>query len=239
MKIIRDDKRIKRLGRISQGLTLTGLGVLAASFILSLIDPVRYGWVQIVGLGLGWFISQIAIYMAHRFFREPRMDVVLDETLGRTVPNGRMYHFVLPAPHVLLTEAGPIVLVTQYQHGRISIDEKGRWRQKGVGLLRKWFAQESVGNPTKLAEARIGAMANFIRKNAPEVDEVPLAAAIVFTSDKAKVGDLSSSPIKALHAKKLRPFVKKNIKKRMPAEDYAALRRAFDEAAGHLVEEAA
>lgn len=230
--VIRDDKRIARLKVTSQVLSIVGISVLVVSFILGWRNPERYFLVQLIGLAVGWIMSQVAIYLAHRYVRSPRMDEVLDSAVRAAAPRGRLYHYVLPASHVLLTEAGPIVLIPQFQQGDISVDEKGKWRQKGIGL-RRWFGQEGLGNPSREAEVRVGALANFIRKQAPEVEEVPIAAAIVFTSDSLKGLNADQSPVPAVRHKDLKKLVRKNIKGRpnLPPEQYAALRRAFDAAA--------
>jgi hypothetical protein len=168
------------------------------------------------------------------------MDEVIDKSARQAASSARMYHYVLPAPHVLLTRSGPIVLVAQYQEGGISVDEKGKWRQKRSGLRRwfGWFGQEGLGNPARDAEARVTALANFIRKNAPEVEEVPVGAVIVFTSDHATLVDVAQSPFPVVHHTKLNNFLRKNLKgKLLPKADLAALRRAFDEAAGDVLEQ--
>jgi hypothetical protein len=114
-----------------------------------------------------------------------------------------------------------------------------KWRQKGVGL-RRFFGQEGLGNPTREAESAVAAVANYLRKNAPTVEEVRIAPVIVFTAKQAGELNLDGSDIPAVHFAKLRTFLRqqrgKNVKP-MPADDYEAIKIAFDKKAAHLIEE--
>ena len=130
-----------------------------------------------------------------------------------------------------------IILHTKYQKGEIYADGDN-WSQKGVGL-RKYFGQEGLGNPSKEAEKLISSMANYIRKNAPEIEEVPMAPIIVFTSKDIESLDVKKSRIPAMHSSKLKGFLRQQKDKLppLPIEEYEALRTAFDKKVADLVEE--
>jgi hypothetical protein len=188
-----------------------------------------------VALLIGWILSQAGIYYAQRFIRSPRPDEVLDDALQKVAKDGRLYHYVLPAPHVLLLPTGIIVITAKYQGGNISV-EGDKWKQSGVGL-RRFFGQEGLGNPTKDAKHNVGAIAHFLKKNAPEVEEVPVAAIIVFTTKGIKNLDLKRSTIPAMHYTKIKGYLKQNKgTTKMPQADYDAIRQAFDKKAGYLAE---
>ncbi len=132
---------------------------------------------------------------------------------------------------------GPIVFVAKFQNGDITVEEGDKWRQRGVGIMRRLFSQESLGNPTKEAENSVAALASFINKHAPDVEEVPIGAIIVFTSKNSRDLELSASSIPAMHFTKLRGYFKQKApREQLPAGDYAALRRAFDAEAGEAVQ---
>ncbi|MDX1663691.1 MAG: hypothetical protein R3272_07850 [Candidatus Promineifilaceae bacterium] len=236
MTILRDEARIARLRRLGAYASLIGFLALVFALVAGFLDE-RFFYLQIVLLPVGWLISQIGLYMSHRYMREPRPDEVLDEALGRVARNGRMYHYLLPASHVLLMPAGPIVFVTKYQGGDISV-EGDRWKQKGVSLFRKLLSQEALGNPTREAEQAVRSLASYISKHAPEVEEVPIGAIIVFTSKTGADLDLEGSTIPAMHYTKLRGYFKRKAPREpLPEEDYRALRAAFDKAAARVIEQ--
>jgi len=235
MLVIRDEERIARMKKISQITSTAGFVILAAGFILLFIDNPNRILFQTLALILGWLVAQIGMYLSHRYGRSPRPDEVLDDAIRPVATDGRLYHYILPAPHVLLTQAGPIIFVLKYQTGRISV-EGDRWKQRGIGY-RRIFGQEGLGNPSKDAETMVKTLANFIRKNAPDVEEVAIGALIVFTSKNIESLDVKGSDIPAMHFSKVKGFLRqKGVGNKLAPDVYNSLRTAFDEAAGDLVD---
>lgn len=235
MVIIRDDNRIAKLKKRSQQVSLIGIVMLVGGFILVFTGIPNLIVYQTLALLGGWVLSQIGMYLAHRYSRSPRPDEVLDDALKSVARNGRLYHYVLPAPHVLLTPAGPIVFNLKFQVGRISV-ENDKWSQKGIGT-RRFFGQEGLGNPTRETESMIKGLAGFISRQVPELEEVPIGAMIIFTTKNIESLDLDGSTIPAMHASKLRGYLRQTgLGQPLPEEEYEALRQAFDQAAGDLVE---
>ncbi len=238
MTIIRDDQRIARLRSAGMWANFIGLGVLIAGLMLPIIiDDERMIYVQLLAIPAGWLLSQVGIYLTHRYMQNPRPDEVLDEALKKVTRDSRLYHYVLPVPHVLLTRSGPIIFVAKYQTGNISYKD-GRWRQTGINFVRRLFGQEGLGNPGREAERDLQKLANFIRKKAPGVDEVPVGVMIIFTKKAGSELDVADSPIPAMHYTKLKgTFKQKTQGPPLPETVYTALRTAFDGAAGKLVSE--
>lgn len=237
MIILRDEKRIQRLRKIGQYVSFLGMGVLLLGLAIIFWGNENALFFQLIALGVGWAISQIGIYLGHRYSRTPRPDQVLDEALKHVSRDGRLYHYLLPAPHVLLLPTGVIIINAKYQAGEITA-EGDKWKQKGVGL-RKYFGQEGIGNPSKETERLVSAMANYIRKNASELEEVAMAPMIVFTTKNIKNLDVKDSNIPAMHFSKVKGFLRQKINNlpAMPEHEYNALRAAFDKKALGLVEE--
>ena len=122
MVVIRDEQRIEKMKKRSQQATLVGFLFLIGGFILVFIEVQNLVLYQLIALLAGWLLSQVGIYYAHRYARTPRPDEVLDQAVKPAARTGRMYHFVLPAPHVLLAPAGLIVFNLKYQSGDIAAD---------------------------------------------------------------------------------------------------------------------
>ena len=235
MIIIRDEERIKRLSRISRITSMAGIAALVIGMILAFTNSTNALALQLVALGFGWILSQVGIYLAHRYVREPRPDQVLDKALGKVTRKGRLYHYLLPASHVLLMETGIIILISKFQGGKISVEDD-KWKQAGMGM-RRFFGQENLGNPTREAEDSIKALAHYISNNAPEVEEVPIGALIVFTAVELKDLDISESQIPAMHHSKVKSYLRRK-RRNQPISDeyYNALQAAFDKKAAHLLE---
>ncbi len=231
MVILRDDKRIARLRSLSHVLRLSGLGVLLLGLILAFTGRTDLFTLQFLALLVGWILSQIAIYLDHRYVRTPRIDELLDEAVKKSNLKGRLYHYVLPAPHVLLTPAGPIILVAKYQGGQVAL-ENGKWKQRGLGL-RRFFGQEALGDPARDAQYQLGALARFLKKRAPDLEEVPIGVVIVFTNPNVEL-QVGDSPIPVVRVKKLKEFLRQTQNRPLPAAHQQRLQVALDAEAGPL-----
>jgi hypothetical protein len=237
MVILRDDKRIARFKRISQITSFVGMGVLLIGlFLVFLPNTANLFFYQLVALFVGWMLSQIGIYLGHRYLRDPRPDEVLDDVLNKVARDGRIYHYLLPAAHVLLIPTGIIVFTPKYQTGDITVDGD-KWKQSGMGL-RRFFGQERLGNPSREAMLNVEAVASYLNKNAPAVEEVPIGALIVFTNKGNKNLDLKKSSVPAMHFTKVKGYLRQQKGETpMPDEVFTAVQEAFDKKASHLLEE--
>lgn len=239
MVVLRDEKRIARLGRLAQLLSFGGLAALVGGLLYIFVsDSTNVVYVQLLALFVGYSLSQVGLHYAHRYLRQPRMDQVLDRSTGKFArKDGRLYHYLLPAPHVLLLPTGVAVLTAKFQGGRISATGD-TWRQTGLGL-RRFFGREGLGNPTREAEAQTARMAAFIQEHAPSAADAPLFPIIVFTAPNIAALEVKDSRLPAVHASKLSGALRQqtiNLKPLARAE-YDALRAAFDATAVHLLEE--
>lgn len=240
MIIYRDEERIAKLRTRSRRISLIGFLIMASGLIAYFLGPSLGNFrerdvflYETISLVVGFGLVQYGLYLQHRYARSPRPDEVLDDALKSVAKDGVLYHYLLPAPQVLLTPAGPIVFALKYQTGVIRADGD-RWSQKGLGF-RRFFGQEGLGNPTKEAEKMVTALAGYISRHAPEVEEVPIGAMIVFTSKNKDELDVSESRIPAMHYSKVKGFMRQQGKgEPLPQKVYDALRAAFDEAAGDL-----
>jgi Nuclease-related domain len=237
MVILRDEQRIARLKRISQIVSFLGMGSLLAGLFLVFLPNTQNLFVyQLATLLVGWMLSQIGIYLGHNYVQTPRPDEVLDEVLRKVARNGRIYHYLLPAHHVLLIPTGIVLFITKYQGGNISVDGD-KWKQTGMGL-RRLFGQERLGNPTQEAALSVEAIASYLNKQAPSLEEVPIGALIVFTNKGKRTLDLKNSNIPAMHSTKVKGYLRQQKRvENMPEEDFLAIQAAFDQKAAYLLAE--
>jgi hypothetical protein len=238
MVILRDDKRIARLAQIGKITSFAGMGALVAGlFLVFLPNTQNLFMYQLLALFAGWSLSQVGIYLSRQYLVENRADMILDDVLKKLARDGRIYHYLLPAQHVLLIPTGVIVFIAKQHVGDISVDGD-KWKQTGLGL-RRWFGQERIGNPSREAALSIEAIASYLNKNAPSVEEVPIGAMIVFTNKSNKDLDLKNSSIPAMHYTKVKGYLRQQKRAQPMAEaDFQAIQAAFDKKATHLLAEA-
>lgn len=238
MIVLRDEQRVARLARLGQILSLAGLAVLVLGLLFIFIADNELVFIyQLIALTVGFVLSQIGLYYTHRYQRKPRPDETLDRAAGKYArKDGRMYHFELPAEHVLLLPSAVIVFILQFQTGNISV-EGDDWRQTGLGI-RGWFGQERLGNPSRTAEKEMAKMQTFIAAQAPTATDAPIFPIIVFTSDTIGTLNTENCTIPAMYHKKLAGYLRqrKDLQKAMPAASYEALRQAFDAEAADVIE---
>ena len=74
--------------------------------------------------------------------------------------------------------------------------------------MRRFFAQESLGNPSLEAEAEVAGLTGKLRKILPGEELPPIKSVIVFTAPEATV-EAEGSPTPAMHAGKLKEYVRR------------------------------
>ncbi len=224
------------MGLIAKVASFGGMAILLAGLALVFIveDFERVILLQLGALFIGWLIAQVGVYLSPRYLRNPRPDEVLDNALKKVAKNGRLYHYLLPAPHVLLTPQGVIVFNLRPNVGKIRVDGDV-WHQSG-NVVKRFFGQEPIGNPSKELEKMVEAMGNYIRQHAPAIEEVPIGALIVFTTKGATELDLKESRLPAMHYTKVKGFLRQQKRAPLPKTEYEALLAAFNEASADLEE---
>jgi hypothetical protein len=212
MKIITNEKLIKRNGRLGQIATITGLVVLVGGMFVSFRYP-NYAGFAWVALLIGFALSQIGLYFGNRWGRRPRPDELIDQGLKGLNDQYAIYHYNSPAAHLLVGPSGLWVIVPYYQAGRI-VYEKGRWRQKGGSFMQRYlrlFAQEGLGRPDLEAPAEAESVQRFLKKKLPNQTIPEPDTVLVFINDKAEL-DIEEAPILTIPIKKLKEAVRKNAK---------------------------
>lgn len=208
----------KRIGgyAFTAGIVVMLVG-LVASFQNQLI--VQYGNLYYVviyaSLILGFILLSIGSYNVSRY------GVGIPEKLASSLKGldkrYRLYNFLLPVPHVLLTPYGITILLVKNQEGRIVADEKGWSQPTGVmgSVIRftRAFSTEPLGNPPQDLEAQKKIMQEFILKGLPEDGQVPVDGMLIFTNPKADISILANPVVPTIALSK-QPDALKNALRR-------------------------
>jgi len=188
MNIIRDDVLIRRRSRIASITMIGSLLILAAGMLISFRFPEQY-MISFGALIVGFLLSQIGISFSNRWGRRPRPDELLDQALKGLDSKYTLYHYSTPVSHLLVGPAGVWILLPYYQRGTITYS-KGRWHQKGGGLLLgylKIFAQEGLSRPDIEVASEVEAIQKYLSERLPEGQVPAIRAVLVFTNPRAVI----------------------------------------------------
>lgn len=214
MKIIKNEKLIKRNSRIGQWTSLAALIVLGGGMYISFTRTDLFVY-SIAALLLGFILTQIGMFMGNRYGRSPRPDEKLDAGLKGLQNEFVMYHYAAPASHLLVGPAGIWVLLPYHQRGTV-VYKKNRWKNSGGGFLQSYmriFGQESLGRPDIEMESEINAVKKYFEKQLEGIDAPEINAMMVFTSEDVTI-EAEDAPILAMKVKEIKEFFRKKAKER-------------------------
>jgi hypothetical protein len=225
-------RRVK-LGRIAW---LVGMGILfgglGASWMIerrpeltTLLLIISY--VALIG---GLAVTSIGIYTSDRWAREPRADQSLSRALKGLNNKYKLYNYLLPAEHVLLSPLGVTVFRVKRQDGRIEYQD-GRWRHR-QGLLGLFLSlsRERLGDPAQELAVEMERMRSLVQERLPDA-EVPVQGVVVFTSPRADL-HIVNPPLPAVPVKKLKAHLRSLSKRHKLSNTLRReLEQVFDDAA--------
>ena len=215
MRIVTNEKLIKRNARIGQIASFAGLVILLGGVVISFRYPTTQIGLSMGALLFGFALSQFGIYYGNRYARPPRADVVLSQALKGLDKKYTLYHYTAPISHLLIGPGGFWAILPRHQRGKISY-ENGRWKQRGgLGLTyMKFFAQEGLGRPDLEAGADLETLKRYLKKEFPEMAFPEPYPVLVFLNPQAELLDVDNAPVPALTVKKLKDHVKKQAKEK-------------------------
>jgi hypothetical protein len=226
MKVFTNEKLVKRQAAIGKWASLIGMGALLGGLAVS------YRWSNQITLSfgcliVGFLLASVGTYNMNRWVKEPRADQALTKALKGFDNRYSLYHYRLPAAHVLLGPSGLFVFTVKDHHDEIRCEGE-KWHQKfNWRRLLLFFGQEGLGNPTREVRGEIERLRRFLDKKLPEAD-VPTEGLIVFTNPRARL-ELMDPAVPVVSGKKLKTFLRQE-KKHIPAEQRKELAEIFEQA---------
>lgn len=214
MKIIKNEKLIKRNGKIGQWTSLGALAVLGLGMYISFTRTDLFVY-SIAALLVGFTLTQIGMYMGNRYGRSPRLDEKLDAGLKGLQNEFVIYHYMTPASHLLVGPAGIWILMPYHQRGQV-VYRKNRWRLSGGGFLQAYmriFGQENLGRPDLEIDGEIKAIKKYLAKQMDELEIPEVRALMVFTNENVEI-EAGDAPVSALKLKEIKEFFRKKAKEK-------------------------
>ena len=228
MRIVVDDKLIAKRSQAAQRGLLVG-GVLLVTALVASFSP-RYVLPAYGVVVLGTIVTTWGSRSGTKWLGDLRGDKVLAKVLKGLDNSYRLYNYVLPAEHVLLSPGGLFVLRLQRQDGKISCRGKKWQRPFSIGRVFSFLSEEGLGNPSKQVERDAAELCGLVADHLPDVD-APVYPVIVFVNPKVEL-DVTAPVVPAVQIRALKRHLRHRAgDTRMPKETYKALTELFDEQA--------
>lgn len=212
MKIVKNEKLIKRNSQIGQWTSIGALLILGGGMYISFSKPALFNY-SIVALVMGFLLTQVGMYYGNRFGRSPRPFEQLDAGLKGLPGDFTMYHYVTPVSHLLVGPAGIWTIIPIRQRGKISY-QKNRWKLTGGGFAQSYmsiFGQEGLGRPDLDIQNDIYAVTKFLSEKMDGAEFPEVQGILVFTHEEAEI-EPNEAPIPAVPLKKLKDFMRQKTK---------------------------
>jgi len=210
MQVITNEKLIKNRARLGRIASFAGLGIL----ILGLVASLSAQW-MLASFGclfVGFVLSQVGLYHANRWVKEPRPDQTLVKILKGFDDRYHLYNYVLKAHHVLLTPFGLCVIISKDQGGKVRCEGEKWHYELGWRRLLLLFGREGLGNPTKEVRGAVKKLHRFLAERFPG-EEVPIEGVVVFTNPEVDL-ETESPAVPVLDGRQFKSFLRSMSKER-------------------------
>jgi hypothetical protein len=227
MKNFTNVDRIAKGARVGKIATFVGLGFLVGGLVISLaLQDTPLLWLSFACLLLGLLVSSIGTMNLNRWVREPRADQALAQALKGYDDRYRLYNYVLPAPHVLLSPVGLFVLTALGQDGVIRYEGDKFRRDFSLGRALRFMAEEGLGKPFAEADGQVQVLQGFLDEHQAG-DDLEIQNILVFYNPRAQLS-LSDPPRPVVAPKALKKALRRQKDSGLPGNQYRQLQELFE-----------
>lgn len=224
MKVVVNLPRVRRRHNLGRALVFIGLGVLAAGFIYSLINPDASVFVLLIALP-GALLAQVGIPLLQKWGSDRRVDHAINAALKGLDDRWTLMHYLPGADHTLFGPPGTLILVPRSEEGKIEYDaQAGEWVQHKPksGLLRRGGRNE-LGGLEKKAGDEAGRLQDLLMASAAgEAGDEPRPL-LLFMSDDADVDiEPGTAPLPTVHYKKVKDWLRRQSRGERPSDQFLA-----------------
>ncbi len=204
MRSVVNEALVQRRAAAAQRALTLGIALMLAAVALS-FNP-RWVLVAYALLFVSLFVVNRGTRAAGKWLRSPRVDQMLAKALKGLHGGQRLYSYVLPADHVMLSSTGLFVLLTKAQSGQISC-RGDQWRRRlSPGLLIRLLSEERLGNPSKQAHSVTEKVRATIKNHLPDM-EVSIEPVVVFVDPTAEL-DIVEPTVPAVFLQDLKAYLR-------------------------------
>ncbi len=212
MKVVIHSALARKRRRQATLLSVAGIAVLFLGLYFN-FQPSRqllmYAYMSLI---LGSLMSWLGVSMADQWVRPPRAEEAVGEAMKGAARSYVLYHWALPADHVLLAPWGLTLFRVFNIDGPVEI-RGDRWRDARP-LARKLFSlgRQPVRNPERILGVESDQLRQALADRDSALAAVPMQLAGLFTSARAEL-TVSEPNLPAVRADGLRDWLRVESKK--------------------------
>ncbi|MBN1563638.1 MAG: hypothetical protein JXA10_07360 [Anaerolineae bacterium] len=181
MRVVINEAQIKRNRQFSHILVIVSLAGMVIGFFYNFsADPSQSSQITCFVMPLLLLMTLTSVRMSNNWIREPRPENVLSDGLKGFGQKYTVFHYLLPAPHVLIAPEGVFTIRTVWQDRPYRVEGK-KWHGE-EGLMKKiggYMRQDLIGNPFQDALIEAQQVQKMVDKIAPDAG-VEVQPLIVF-----------------------------------------------------------
>ena len=217
MKIIIDEKQVKRNGLIGKVLRWVSLGCMALGLFAVFSDEISsnpqlfsaFFGIMIIGV----LLSSVSGFFTNRFGGSPRPDELIDRAFKGLDDRFQIYHYRSSIPHLLLSPNGIWSVLPIFIDGEIIFDEnKNNWVHKKNSLIGRIMQREYFPNLNSEYKNQSKDFEKLLNKVSME-QQIALNLLVILMHKNAKlIGQSEKDKILILAMDKVKDKFRKSIK---------------------------
>ncbi|MBN2304585.1 MAG: hypothetical protein JXQ72_08920 [Anaerolineae bacterium] len=187
MRVVINQAKIDRNRRFSHILFFVSLAGMGVGFFYTWTQPSNSSQMSCMLLPILLIMTLTSVRMANTWIREPRPVDALAESFKGLGQKYTVFHYLLPAPHVLIGPEGVFCIHPVWQDRKYRVSGKKWYGDEGmVRKLNGYMRQDLLGNPFAEAQYQAQQFQRMVDKIAPDqgVEVQPL---IVFIHPNANI----------------------------------------------------
>lgn len=209
MQSTSNKRLLESRGKIGKRVTWAGLIILFGSILLPFSEELLpWSWPVMLG---GFLITNIGMYYFNRYVRPPLFHTLLEEALKGLDNRYRLFNFMTPVDHVLITPTGVMAITVRRMGGAIScVGDKWSTKTSLISRLRL-FAEDQLGNPSADLRQDVSRLQALLESKLPDDENekpVPIGGVVYFANSEA-VLNLDQPSVPVVTSKNLGDYLKR------------------------------
>jgi hypothetical protein len=209
MQTVTNTHLVESRGKLGKRLPWLGMAFLFGAVFMP-FRPELEPWSFPVML-FGFVVTNIGMFYFNRYVRLPLPQDILDKELKGLDNRYRLFNYLGPTDHVLITPTGILAITLRRMGGDIRCQGE-KWSMK-TGLLSKlrFFSEDQLGSPAFDLRRDISKVQSLLEARLPVAEDekpVPVGGFVFFSNPDANL-TLEDASVRILSTKNMKDYLRK------------------------------